>query len=93
MKSFDELTPRQQFYRKNIPRLIIYGSFAVVLVWSKFQMVEQQEQANASLQRMEDTMTGFYRETREQTDTAGMAAYMKQHLSPAEYQLWLQRGE
>ena len=93
MKPFDELTRRQQFYRKNIPRLIIYGNFALVLVWSMFQMVKKQEQANASLKHVEDTMMDFYLETREQTDTVGMAAYMKQYLSPAEYQLWLHMGE
>ncbi|WP_162055035.1 hypothetical protein [Pontibacter pamirensis] len=93
MKPFDELTPRQQFYRKNIPRLIIYGSFMVVLVWSMSQMVEQQEQANASLQHIEDTMMDFYLETREQTDTVGMAAYMREHLSPEEYELWLNETE
>ncbi|RDV13309.1 hypothetical protein DXT99_20020 [Pontibacter diazotrophicus] len=93
MKPFSELTPRQKFYRKNIPRLIIYGSFALVLAWSMYQMVKKQEQANASLKNVEDTMMNFYLETREQTDTVGMAAYMEQHLSPAEYQLWLQMGE
>lgn len=56
-------------------------------------MVEKQEQANTSLQRIEDMMMDFYLETREQTDTVGMAVYMQQHLSPVEYQLWLQMGE
>jgi predicted house-cleaning NTP pyrophosphatase (Maf/HAM1 superfamily) len=49
-----------------------------------------QQQANVSVQHIEDTMMAFYLKTREQTDTAGMAAYMRQHLSGAEYQLWLQ---
>ncbi|MFD3002680.1 hypothetical protein ACFS7Z_20080 [Pontibacter toksunensis] len=56
-------------------------------------MVKKQEQANASLKHVEDTMMDFYLESREQADTVGMAAYMELHLSPAEYQLWLQMGE
>jgi hypothetical protein len=40
-----------------------------------FQMVEKQEQANTSLQRIEDSMMDFYLGTWEQTDTGGMAAY------------------
>ncbi|CAN5845959.1 hypothetical protein BH24BAC1_BH24BAC1_20870 [soil metagenome] len=54
------------------------------------KIVGMQQQANVSVQHIEDTMMAFYLKTREQTDTAGMAAYMRQHLSGAEYQLWLQ---
>ncbi|PRY13730.1 hypothetical protein CLV24_105100 [Pontibacter ummariensis] len=93
MKPFDELTHRQQLIRKNLARFFIHGCFALVLVWSVFRMVEKQEQANASHQRVEDTMMDFYLKTRDQTDTLGMAAYMKQHLYTAEYQLWLRMGE
>ncbi|RDV11868.1 hypothetical protein DXT99_23475 [Pontibacter diazotrophicus] len=93
MKPFDQLTPRQQFWRQNIVRFIIYGSFAVVLLWSMSAVIERQERANASAQNVEDTLIDFYRTHREQTDTAGMANYMKQHLSSKEYQLWLKMGD
>lgn len=61
-----ELSPRQKFIRKNLTLLVIYGSFALVLLWSMSRIVRRQEQANASLQHIKDTMMEFYLETREQ---------------------------
>ena len=93
MKPYDELTSRQKFIRKNLARLVLYGCFGLVMLWSMFEVVRMQEKANTSLQRIEDTMMDFYIETREQTDTVGMASYMREHLSPEEYELWLNEEE
>jgi ATP:corrinoid adenosyltransferase len=57
MKPFNELTARQKFYRQNIVRLIIYGSFAAVLYWSVseiLEIVEQKEKPNKVV------LTGVY---------------------------------
>lgn len=51
------------------------------------KVVSLQEEANASAQHVEDALIDFYRTQREQIDTVGMANYVKQHLSPAEYEL------
>lgn len=92
MKPFDELTSRQQFLRQTLARILIYGSLALGIIYGVMQVVEWQEQANASARRIEDTMMGYYRETVGQKDTVGMAGYMKRHLSPQDYQLWLEEG-
>jgi hypothetical protein len=44
MKPFDELTPRQKFFRQNIVRLIIYGGFVAVAYWSISEIIEIKEQ-------------------------------------------------
>ncbi|WP_162055960.1 hypothetical protein [Pontibacter pamirensis] len=90
MKPFEQLTPKQKFWRQNIVQFIIYGSFALGLAWSMFQMVEKQEKANVSAQHVEDALIDFYRTHREQRDTVGMGTYMKQHLTPDEYKLSVQ---
>lgn len=59
MKPFNELTPHQQFIRKNSVRLLIYGSFALVLVWSMSEMVRLQDNENASVQHVEDVMIDY----------------------------------
>lgn len=56
-------------------------------------MVEKQEQADASVQHVEDVMIDYYRETVGQKDTVGMASYMKEHLNLEDYQLWLKMGD
>ena len=37
-------------------------------------------------------MMGYYRETKHQPDTVGMATYMQQRLSPEEYAVWVEAG-
>ena len=93
MKPFDELTPRQQFFRKNAFRLVIYGAFVLVLIWSIIQMVAVQDEQNAQYNRIEDTMMDFYRETRDQGDTLGMSQYMQERLSPDDYKAWQRQAK
>lgn len=92
MKAFDELTPRQQFLRQTIAKILIDGPFVLGSSWGIYRVVKWQEEDNASAQRIEATMMDYYRETKHQPDTVGMASYMKQRLSPVEYELWLEAG-
>ena len=88
----DVQTPRQQLLRKNIARLLAYVTLTLGIFYGVVQVVEWQEESNASALRIEDTMMDYYRETKEQPDTVGMAGYMKHRLSPGDYQLWLREG-
>ena len=40
MRLYKDLTPRQQFFRKNIARLVIYGSFVATVYWSVTEVIE-----------------------------------------------------
>lgn len=93
MRSFDQLSPRQQVIRKNIFHIAFYSAFAFVLVWSISKMVEIQNERNAQYNRIEDTMMDFYRETREQGDTLGMSTYMRERLSLNDYKGWQRQGK
>lgn len=93
MKPFDELTPRQQFLRQNMALVLVYGTLTLGIIYGVIQVVKWQEEANASAQRIENTMMDYYRETVGQKDTVGMASYMKKLLSQNDYQLWLEAGE
>lgn len=90
MKPYDELTPPQWFFRKNLARLVIYGASVSGILWGVTEVARGQDEANASARRIEDTLIDYYRETREQADTAGMASYMRGRLLLADYQRWRQ---
>lgn len=92
MKPYDQPTP-QQFLRKNIARFVLYGTVGLGCLWGIAGVVEWQGEDSASAQRVEAAMMDYYRETVGQNDTAGMATYMKQHLSAKDYNLWLEGGK
>lgn len=93
MNPFEQLTPQQQFIRKSGARLVLYGTVALGCLWGVAGVVKWQEEDNASARRIEATMMDYYRETKNQPDTAGMASYMKERLSPADYAIWLTAGQ
>ncbi|GHA67925.1 hypothetical protein [Pontibacter akesuensis] len=50
MKPFDELPPRQKFFRQNIVRVIIYGGFLLVLYWSVTEILEIKREKDVEAQ-------------------------------------------
>lgn len=92
MRPFDQLAPQQQFIRKNAARLVLNGVVALGCLWGIAGVVEWQEEDNASAQRIEATMMDYYRKTKHQPDTVGMAGYMKRRLPPGDYEIWLEAG-
>jgi hypothetical protein len=55
MKKFDQLTPRQKFFRQTLARLVIYGGFVLVLYWSVTKILEIQREKDAEAQPKTDT--------------------------------------
>lgn len=55
MRLYNQLTPRKQFLRQNIVRVIIYGGFLLVLYWSVDKVVEivQEKDAEVELEKAE----------------------------------------
>lgn len=93
MKPYNKLSGRQQALRKNVFRIAIYGTFALVLFWSMNKMVVLEEEKQAQYSRIENMMIEYYRETKEQKDTVGMSTYMQKRLSLDDYMAWQQLGK
>jgi hypothetical protein len=49
MKPYDQLTPRQQFFRQNIVRVIIYSGFLLGLYWCVNKVIEIAQEKDAEL--------------------------------------------
>lgn len=51
-------------------------------------MIEVQDEKQAQYSRIEDTLMAYYKETKQQPDTVGMADYMRKQLSPVDFNAW-----